>query len=364
MLFSPARRALTWLAGMSLTGFAAAAPFATHHDPVTPIAPLPALVAFAGAQGIPVERIDLAPADGPPRTGDSVVLLVTQYNKEVLQQWLARLRMDDLTPAEQLNHKVDSDKFHTSSGTAIDFSRTGLPLNVDFIGPFSAASPVDRRNDAKLQHHQRIFVAREYLEAGVDRYCRSALGVVERMKAADLKEIGWSFYGAPPAAADLAKGRTFAAAVQLTPDDERRSIEMLQTVYTVFLAAAKVAPFREVLIKTAERPSLWSLIRYRGVQLTGMAHDWRDVSLRGVDLPPGTTSFYQFPLGLEMNKQRVMNVTVAAGPMRRPLFACAGIRALGMENPSDPNKRLVIQLIAARYSDAPEKVATPSGNSL
>jgi len=322
-------------------------------DPLTPVAPVPSLVAFAGAHRISLAGIDLADAGAAPQKGDRVTLLVTLFHGSAFQQWLACLESDELTEKESRLKPPDDAVIHTSTGLALRYRTTRAALRIKFIGPFSPNSVASRGPDeADLVKQARTLVSPEYLNSGFDGYCRSALEIAPRVNASGVKPH-YTAGSMPRSPEELKAAKPFSDAVHLTPEEERLDFGVYFSVVQFFSAAIEVAAFQDVLEQVVNKPSVWSVISHAGLRMD-LSFWWMDVQAiadnrAGVALPA-----YQFPLRVFLNGALGVKATLAVTTPRPPLQTCAGIVAMCVEHPTDASKRVFIRLLAARRSgDAP-----------
>ena len=316
-------------------------------DPLTNVAPIPSLVAFATAHQIPLTGIDLAEAGAAPRKDDQVTMLVTLVNGADSQQWLACVAADALTEKESRREPPADAIIHTSTGLALRYATTRAAVRIKFIGPFNSNSSAAReRNDAALVQTARTLVSPEYLNSGFDGYCRSALAIAPRINAATVKPH-YTAGSAPRSAEEIKAAQPFNDAVHLTAEEERLDFGVYFSVVQFFSAACEVAAFQEVLAQVVNKPSLWSVISHLGVRMD-LNFWWMDVQA----LPDGRIGLalpaYRFPLTVSLNGALGVKVTLAVTTPRPPLQTCAGIVALCAEHPTDDRKRVFIRLLAAR----------------
>ena len=344
-----------WLA--LVAAFAFRAPAADERprlaDPFTEVKPVPALVAFASDHQIPLAGIDMAEAGAAPKKGDEVTLLVTLLKGTAAQQWLACVAADDLTETESRLKPPRDAVINTSTGRALRYVTTRTALRIRFIGPFSPDSSTAReRNEPALVKEARTLVSPEYLNAGFDGYCRSALEIAPRVKAARVTPY-YSAGSAPRAPEELKAAKPFNDAVHLTPEEERLESGVYFSVTTFFSAALEVAAFRDVLEQVVKMPSVWSVITHAGVRML-FTYWWMDVREIGGSQVGAAGLVYQFPLSVYLNGALGTKTTLAVSSPRPPLQTCAGILAMCVEHPTDESRRLYIRVLAARR-------ATPAG---
>jgi hypothetical protein len=338
-----------WLA--LLAAFAFRAPAANERplpaDPFTKVKPVPTLVAFASDHQIPLTGIDLAEAGVAPRKGDEVTLLVTLFKGTAAQQWLACVAADDLTEPESLLKPPRDAVINTSTGRALRYVTTRTALRIRFIGPFSPDSSTARgRNEPVLVKETRTLVSPEYLNAGFDGYCRSALEIAPRIKTAGVTPH-YTAGSQPRDPEELTAAKPFNDAVQFTPEEERLDFGVYFSVTTFFSAAIEVAAFRDVLAQVVKMPSVWSVIRHVGVRMD-LNYWWMDVREIDGSQAGAARPVYQFPLRVYLNGALGTKTTLAVSSPRPPLQTCAGILAMCIEHPTDESRRLFIRVLAAR----------------
>lgn len=344
-----------WLALLAAFAFRATAAEERQSpaDPFTEVKPVPTLVAFASDHQIPLTGIDLAEAGAATRKGDEVTLLVTLFKGAAAQQWLACVAADDLTETE-LRLKPPRDAvINTSTGRALRYATTRTALRIRFIGPFSPDSSTAReRNEPALVKEARTLVSPEYLNAGFDSYCRSALEIAPRIKAAGVKPY-YTAGSLPRAPEELKAAKPFNDAVHLTPEEERLEFGVYFSVTTFFSAAIEVAAFRDVLEQVVKMPSVWSVITHAGMRMD-LSYAWMDVQEIGGSQVGAARPVYQFPLRVYLNGALGTKTTLAVSSPRPPLQTCAGILAMCVEHPTDGSRRLFIRVLAARRATPAE----------
>ena len=110
--------------------------------------PLPSVVAFATANQIPLERVELAPEATEPRSGDSVTALVTLFEREHYRQWLIRIGTLELTPEERAAKSPRPLVLFLSTGSKFTFAGARMALDLRLAGPFrddASVKPAEKR---------------------------------------------------------------------------------------------------------------------------------------------------------------------------------------------------------------------------
>ena len=326
---------------------AAAAP-GTTCDPLTPVALVPSLVAFASSQGIPLEGIAVAVEGAVPQKGDQVVVLLALEKGGTIEQWLVRVETDDLTKKEQTMKPWPDDVVHTSTGLHLHYPNSPTALRVELTGPFSAGTT--RQTGAPAQ--ARSLVSREYLDLGIAQFCRSALQIVPRLNAATITDFHYSGSTSVPSAETVARGKKAADAIGLTAEEERLFFSVSFALQTFFSAAMAIPGNQHVLEQVIQKPSVWSVVRHFGVR-TNLSFNWQDVQVAPEGKAAVQQPVYLLPVRLSLNNVLAVNANLAVSEPRPPLQASAGIVAICAEHPTAPDRRLFIRLLSARRTATP-----------
>jgi hypothetical protein len=326
---------------------AAVAPDATC-DPLTPLALVPSLVAFASNQGIPLEGIAVAAEGAVPQKGDQVVALLALEKGSTIEQWLVRVEADDLTKKEQAMKPWHDDVMHSTTGLHLHYSKTPTALRVELTGPFSVGST--RQPGAPEQ--ARSLVSREYLDLGIASYCRSAQQIAKRKQAAGITDIFYTGSTSIPSAETVARGKKAADAIGLTADEERLTFSVYFALRAFFGAASEIPGNQHVLEQVIQKPSVWSVIRHFGVAI-GL--QWDDESVQVA--PEGNVAVqqpvYLLPVRLSLNNVLAVKANLAVCEPRPPLQTSAGILAICAEHPTATDRRLFIRVLSARRAATP-----------
>lgn len=320
---------------------AAAAPDITC-DPLTPVAPVPSLVAFASSHGIPLEGIAVAAEGAVRQKGDHLVFLLALEKGGTTTQWLARLESDDLTKKEQAMKPLPDDVIHTSTGLHLHYPNTPTALLVEFIGPFSAGST--RQPGAPEQ--ARSLVSREYIELGIAQYCRSALQITKRLQAAGITAGSYGGSTSIPSAEAVARGKQAAAAFGLTPEEERLTFSVYFALRTFFGAAMEIPGNQHVLEQVIKKPSVWSVVSQFGVN-TEFKYNWQEVQVAPEGKAAVQQPVYLLSVLLSLNNTPAVKANLAVSEPRPPLQASAGILAICAEHPTAADRRLFIRVLSA-----------------
>jgi hypothetical protein len=110
-----------------------------------------------------------------------------------------------------------------------------------------------------------------------------------------------------------------------------------------------------LLYKLVDMPSLWSLIRHRGVSMNltfgnGLAPSLADPADWNL---PASASAYYFPWLVRLNGQPAMKVTLVTTTPRTPLLICGGVVGVLLEKLGDDETYMTMRLISARSGAEP-----------
>jgi hypothetical protein len=316
------------------------------------VAPLASLVAFASSRDIPLAGI-AAPAEGAvPRTGDQVVILLALEAGGATRQWLVRLEADDLTKKERALKPLREDVIHTSTGLHLRYPNTRTALRAGLYGPFSGESSPQPADAGQV----RSLVSREYLDLGIAPYCRSALQIAPRVRAAGITDSFYSGSTSVPSAEVVARGQRAAAAFGLTPEEERLNFSVYFALRAFFEAAMEIPGDRQILEQVMQKPSVWSVISHFGVKVT-FTYGWQDVTVAPDGKAAVRQPVYLLPVRLSMNDVPAVNANLAVTEPHPPLQAGAGILAICAEHPTSADRRLFIRVLSARRAATPEAVS-------
>lgn len=325
--------------------------------------PLPAVVAFAAAQKIPLDQLELSnPGTTEARRGDCVTALVTLYEGEHYRQWIIQLTTVKLTAAEQRDIEKaksrDELTMFSSVGNTLRINSVPYALEARTIGPFygdQSATPSKSPKPAEM--HARMLVSGGLLGLGLDRFC---VGVQRLRQAAQppgdaVHQLEWKT-GMKPFPADVvAKNQPLAAAAGITPEDERSIFAGPMALLTFFNVAQKTPGLREILLELLNRSSLaWSILTHGGQLKPDFKPDGAalgspvDSAAWDPNLPPA----YRCPVLISLNEKPALAMELIVTAPRPPLLNCAGILGITVEPTGDKTKHLTIRVLAARRAEA------------
>ena len=159
----------------------------------------------------------------------------------------------------------------------------------------------------------------------------------------------WHVSQKPFTEAQLAKGREVANRLQLGQERERAMIGTIPALLSYFEVVRQSPGLSDIFFEVVDLPSAWSLIRHVGI---------RSVDLRfnkgaGQTKPalwglPESAPASHFPMVLDLNDQRALNLRFVVTSPNPPLLACAGVVGMLAEHPNEKDKYLTLRVVSAR----------------
>lgn len=317
-------------------------------NPLLPITPFPDTVSFAASHGLPLSGIALGDG-GLARKGDEVTLLVTRYRGSVAEQWIARLRADDLTDKERNETRPDAITY-SGTGRALRYGFTPTALQVAFAGPFRAGAASGRTGSAVAEKDKRLIENAQFLNYGLDEFCRVQLKEMRLRNEGVLQGPGMYYSSSPPSPAVLANSKRIEALLHLTAEEDRITGGCWYPLSSFVDAVTSVTDFELVVFRVLDLPSVWSILKHGGV-FSG----WNFGRYASEASPYGSTGLplYRFSLQLNMNGEPALKAVAAVVAPRPPFEVCAGLAGIYLERPSNPTQRMFIQVVAARRAALP-----------
>ena len=289
----------------------------------------PALVTEANRNRIPLAGMDASPATNVLRPGDSATVLVTFVQKKKQTQWLLYLEAAALDRAKATNKPVTF-SVGSAFGAPIKFKSKPYPVKLRMFGPFAVAGPA--KQSKWKETDARFTVNEDFLALGMDQ------------AAATLYR--WS------KVTNFNKGITSKAmlAMNPTPAEQRVLSATFPALISYFEIVQHTEGLEDLLRKLIELPSLWSIIKHRGVQmgltfgegvLPSPAHaaDW--------NLEASAAAYY-FPWLLRLNDEPALKITLVTASPQPPLRICGGVVGVLAEKIGDEETYMTLRLISAR----------------
>ncbi len=309
--------------------------------------PFPSLVKFAFKHEIILNSIEIGENESQPEKGNSVSFLITLKNNSSVQQWLAIITQDDLSPDETQMEPMPGETIYTSTGRVFKFTNTRAALNFNLIGPFTATeSKSDERFIKQLSNPYRVLISHEKLNCDLSMYAETSLAFRKRCEAVGVKSKDLFYIGSsnPVSESNLEKGKPYTRIVHPTDGEERMIFSVYFALNSFYSAAMAIDEFKDIVYQVIDLP-IWSIItRFRLSSNINYSYDVHTFNASSLGI---VNNAYEQPLKLSFNGKMALKASIVMTKPRPPLKACAGIVVLYAEHPVDKDKNLLIQLISA-----------------
>ncbi len=316
---------------------------ASRASKAASVKPFPDVEAMARTNGIPISGIDALGEPGKLEVGDSFTALITHFQKGMpRRQWL--LYLQAIEPDSKVKGNTNRPKpmvLYTSSGSKLEFVSEPASVTLRTVGPFGEPGRKRLKADDETA---RFTLNKGFLSLGLDRTASSVLKMsqVKTNMPFNVRFVKFTD-------AQIVQGRKTVAARGITPDDERALAGSIPALTSYFSVVQETKGLEGIMLKVVETPSLWSIIKTRGVR-AGMGFDNKrfasiDPEPWGIPTRPPV---YDFAIKLSLNDYLAANVTFVVTTPRPPLLACGGIIGFLVENPIDPGNFLTLRIVSAR----------------
>ena len=323
--------ALVLLVGFGCT--TAAAPAGTHIDrSIQFTAACPELITAAKATQIAIsgigEPIDSASGTNSLRPGDAMSVLATFVEKKKRTQWLLRV---EATPVDPTKPTPKPSKFtvQTSFGPPMEFESRPVPAKLRMLGPFGAEGWKKPPKTESVQ--AQLMLNEDFLALGMDEAAETV--------------FRWS------SQLDFSKPLSSKAlkAMNPTPAEQRAVSGAFPALISYFEIVKHTEGLKDLLFKLVELPSVWSMIKHRGVHVdlsfgNGLApspaasQDW--------DLPATMVTFH-FPWMVRLNGEPALKMTLVTTRPHPPLLICGGVVGVLLQKIDDDETYLTMRLLSA-----------------
>jgi hypothetical protein len=306
-----------------------AAPGADVAGKLKPIPPCPALVTAANRNHIPMEGMDTSAGTNALRPGDSATVLLTFVQKKKQTQWVLYLEAETFDLAKATN-KLSTFTVSSSFGPPMKFKSRPYPVKLRMLGPFAAAGSARQPKSKETEAH--FSLNEDYLGLGLDQ----AAALLYR----------WS------TTTNFDKGVTSKAlrAMNPTPAEQRALCAAFPALISYFNIVEHTEGLEGLLRKLIDMPSLWSIIRHRGMEMTITFGDSAlpsPADPANWGLEPSGPAFY-FPWLVRLNGEPALKVTLVATSPRPPLLICGGVAGLLAEKIGDEETYMTFRVISAK----------------
>lgn len=302
--------------------------------------PCAALLAAAQAKNIPLAQIDPTMDETRLDPGDSITGLITLFDKSRRKQWLVYLEVVAPTAAESARKPAPPMVLYSSFGSTQACVSAPAFVVVRTLGPFDNTTRAGKAPEKSA----RFELNKGFLSLGLHH----AAAAFQTFEQGPIRG-SWYCSQKPIAEAELAKGRELAGRLQLTPETERAMIGAIPAMLSYFEVVRNSPGLSEIFFEVVDLPSAWSLVRNAGIRSVGL----RFVKGAGQaesaqwNLPASAPANH-FPMVLDLNDQRALNLHFVVTRPNPPLLACAGVIGMLAEHPAEKDKYLTLRIVSAR----------------
>jgi len=298
------------------------------------IPPCPALVTAASLNQIPMEGMDSASGTNGLQPGDAATVLITFVEKKKRTQWVLQveaIKPDPKSPVTKTNRIAVLSSF----GPPVKFESKPAPVKMRMLGPFGAAG---WKKPPKSEVAKAQFALNEdFLGLGMEQ---AAAAVFRWSKIVDFNQ---------------AVSSNALSVAKPTPAEQRAVCATIPALMSYFEIVQYTDGLKSLLYKLVDMPSLWSMIKNRGVSVNfsfgdGLAPspanpaDWN---------LPASSSVYYFPWLVRLNGQPAMRITLVATSPRPPLLICGGVVGVLLERIGDDETCMTMRLVSAGRTGKP-----------
>jgi hypothetical protein len=316
---------------------------ATNLARLDAVPPCASLVAAAQAKGIPLEQIDPMTEGDVLDAGDSISAVITLFEKARRKQWLVYLEVVAPTTAESAQKPRPPMVLYSSFGGTQTCVSAPAFVVVRTLGPFA---PTDKQTKpGKIpEKSARFEMNKGFLGLGL----HNAAMAFQSLEQGSVRG-NWSVRQKPFTEAEVARGKETAARLQLTEERERAMIGAIPAMLSYFDVVRNSPGLSDIFFEVVDLPSAWSLLRNAGIKSAGLRFDkgagQTDAALWAL---PESAPVYHFPMVLELNDQRALNLRFVVTKPDPPLLACAGVIGMLAEHPGEKDKYLTLRIMSAR----------------
>jgi hypothetical protein len=291
-----------------------------------PIPACPALVSVAKDNHIPIHGMDGRSGTNALRSGDSATVLVTFFQKKKQTQWLLYLEALAPDPTKATNKPVTF-TVGSAFGPPMKFKSKPYPVKLRMFGPFAVGSAKQPKSKETVA---QFSVNEDFLALGMDQ----AAALLHR----------WS------QSTNFDKAMTSKAlkAMNPTAEEQRALGAVFPALISYFEIVQHTEGLEDLLRKLIELPSIWSIIKHRGVQMhIGFDGVPSPANPRDWNLEPSAPA-YHFPWLVRLNGEPALNLTLVTTSPRPPLLICGGVPGLLAEKIGDEETYMTLRVISAK----------------
>jgi len=303
---------------------------------LTPIPACPAVVTAANQHHVALEGMSSSSHTNGLIPGDAASVLITFVEKKKQTQWLLEVEATVPDP-KKLVAKTNKIAVSSSFGPPMRFESRPVPAKLQMHGPFAVAG---WKKPPKSEVARAQFSMNEdFLGLGMDQAAAAMFRwskTVDFSKAVTSKEL---------------------LAVQPTPAEQRAVCGTFPALISYFEIVQHTEGLQSLLYKLVDMPSVWSIIKHRGVHVNftfgnGIAPSVADPT--DWNLPASAPAYY-FPWMVLLNGQPALKLTMVTTSPRPPLLICGGVVGVLLEKIGDDETYMTMRLLGATGGESNTK---------
>jgi hypothetical protein len=318
----------------------------TDPRKLVPIALCPAALQVAQTNNIPLAGIDPPGGTNRLNPGDSITGLITLFEKGGKKtQWLLYVVAAEPTQEEKARTNKPSRIAYVGVGDKVEFSDSETPANLRLLGPFAAGTGKAPKVKDQTVH---LALNEGFLGIGLDQAAAANHRIVQNHLHG-----GFRTRNRPFTEAEIAEGRKAMGDLQVSVAEQRALIGSELALDSYAHLVMETPGIDALFYKIATLPSAWSVVRHAGINVNlNLSRD------RIAPMEPATwnlapeTPCYTYPIGIQINGEPGMMVTLVVVPPHPPLLECAGIIGFLAEKPDDKETYMLLQIIGAHRVSA------------
>ncbi len=232
---------------------------------------------------------------------------------------------------------------YNTLGHKLEFPSAPAFVALRTIGPFVAGETRKKPRDETT----RFVLDQDYLGLGLEQ----AAAAILRMHRSGVK--GPCMSGTDPFGEDvIGKCRKADETWHINPAEERALAGSLPALLSYFKTAQEAPELLDILAKTLDRPSIWSLLWHGGISSTEFR--WDATRIAPADASAwqvsGHPAAYYCPMTLLLNHHPSLDLTLVVTAPQPPLLSCGGVLGVLAEKPGDKQIYLTLRIVSARLS--------------
>jgi hypothetical protein len=287
------------------------------------VPPCPPLMAAAHRLHIPTEGMSAWSGSNILRAGDSATVLITFFQKRKQTQWFLHLEAG----APPVTNRPVTFTVNSAFGP-MKFQSRPYPVKMRMIGPFTATSTGTALDG---ETRAQFTINEDFLGLGLEEPA-ALLHRWSRITNFNSRVTSKALLALNP-----------------TPAEQRALSATFPALISYFNIIEHTEGLETLLRQLIDLPSLWSMIKHRGVQMTltfgdgGLPWPANPVDWRLEKSAPA----YYFPWTMRLNDEPALKITLVTTTPRPPLRICGGVAGVLAEKIGDENTYMTFRVVSA-----------------